>query len=54
MTVSACQDHRLVMALTAAGLRSRRGLIIEGAEHVSKSYPGFFADLARLGAVVQG
>lgn len=53
VAVSACQDHRLVMALTAVGLRSRRGLTIEGAEHVSKSYPGFFSDLASLGAIIQ-
>ena len=54
VAVSACQDHRLAMALATVGLRSRRGLIVEGAEHVSKSYPGFFSDLARLGAVVLG
>lgn len=51
VTVPAHNDHRLVMALTAVGLRSERGIVIDGAEHVSKSYPGFFADLARLGAV---
>lgn len=50
--VSAHQDHRLVMALAAAGLRSERGLVIDGAEHVAKSYPGFFADLRRLGAAI--
>ena len=40
------------MALAAAGLRSERGLVIDGAEHVAKSYPGFFADLRRLGAAI--
>lgn len=52
VTVSAHQDHRLVMALTAVGLRSRHGLAIEGAEHVSKSYPSFFDDLRLLGAEI--
>lgn len=52
VTVSAHQDHRLIMALTAVGLRAEDGLIIEGAEHVSKSYPGFFEDLKRLGASI--
>jgi len=51
--VSAHQDHRLVMALAAAGLRAASGLVIDGAEHVSKSYPGFFADLAGLGATIE-
>lgn len=53
VTVSAHEDHRLVMALAAVGLRARRGLTIEGAEHVSKSYPGFFEALSSLGAAVR-
>ncbi|NLG84124.1 MAG: 3-phosphoshikimate 1-carboxyvinyltransferase, partial [Firmicutes bacterium] len=51
-TLSAHQDHRLIMAFTAVGLRAERGLVIDGAEHVGKSYPGFFADLRRLGATI--
>ena len=53
VTVDAHLDHRLVMALTAVGLRAGRGLVINGAEHVSKSYPQFFADLGSLGARVE-
>ncbi|HEY8391195.1 MAG TPA: 3-phosphoshikimate 1-carboxyvinyltransferase [Capillibacterium sp.] len=48
--LDACQDHRLVMAFAVLALRTEKGLIINGAEHVSKSYPGFFQDLAALGA----
>jgi 3-phosphoshikimate 1-carboxyvinyltransferase len=52
VTVSGHQDHRLVQALAIVALRSRRGLTIEGAEHVAKSYPWFFDDLAAMGAEV--
>jgi 3-phosphoshikimate 1-carboxyvinyltransferase len=52
VTVYGHQDHRLVQALAIAALGSRAGLTIEGADHVAKSYPWFFADLARLGAKV--
>jgi 5-enolpyruvylshikimate-3-phosphate synthase len=41
------------MAFSALALRTEEGLEIEGAEHVSKSYPAFFADLAALGATVR-
>jgi 3-phosphoshikimate 1-carboxyvinyltransferase len=52
VTVQGHQDHRLVQALAIAALRSRRGLTITGADHVAKSYPWFFADLAAMGAEV--
>ncbi len=45
-------DHRLLMALTIVGLRSRRGLTLHGVEHIAKSYPNFFADLRQLGASI--
>ena len=44
-------DHRIVMAL--AVLCSRYGGEIEGAEAVSKSYPGFFNDIRKLGIEVE-
>lgn len=44
-------DHRVVMALSV--LAARTGGVIEGAEAVKKSYPGFFDDLASLGLEVQ-
>ena len=43
-------DHRIVMALSV--LLSITGGEIEGAEVVSKSYPGFFTDLRSLGIEV--
>jgi 3-phosphoshikimate 1-carboxyvinyltransferase len=42
-------DHRLLMALAIVGLRSRHGLTLTGAEHITKSYPRFFEDLQQLG-----
>lgn len=43
-------DHRIVMALAVAGLGAEGRTIINGANTVSKSYPGFVRDLASLGA----
>ncbi|MFA6489093.1 MAG: chorismate synthase [Candidatus Micrarchaeia archaeon] len=41
-------DHRIAMALAIAALNSQKGVSIEGAECVSKSYPKFFEDLEAL------
>ena len=46
-------DHRLIQALTIVGLGSQQPLIIEGAGHISKSYPAFFDDLIALGAHIE-
>lgn len=46
-------DHRVIMMLTIYGLGSRKGLIINGAEHIAKSYPGFFDHLISLGAEIK-
>ena len=46
-------DHRLLMALSIVGLRSRRGLTLSGTEHIAKSYPHFFEELQQLGAEVK-
>ena len=48
--LSGHNDHRIVMALSI--LLSITGGEIEGAEAVSKSYPGFFDDLRALGIEV--
>jgi len=48
--IDAHYDHRVIMALTIVGLRSRQGLIIREAQHVAKSYPGYFQHLLALGA----
>jgi 3-phosphoshikimate 1-carboxyvinyltransferase len=42
-------DHRLGILLAVAGLLSREGVDVEGAEAVSVSYPGFWEALERLG-----
>lgn len=42
-------DHRVAQMLAIVGMRCDKGLTLRGAECVSKSYPGFFDDLARLG-----
>ncbi|MDN5361377.1 MAG: 3-phosphoshikimate 1-carboxyvinyltransferase [Moorella sp. (in: firmicutes)] len=46
-------DHRLAMALAVAGLVATGTTVIRGAECMAVSYPGFTADLARLGVIVQ-
>ena len=47
-TVQAHDDHRLVMAFALVGLGASAPTIIEGAEAVNVSYPGFVADMAEL------
>ncbi len=49
--VSGYHDHRIVMALTVAGLEAG-STTIDTAESVSISYPGFFREMASLGAEV--
>lgn len=46
--VDSHNDHRIAMACAIAALRSQKGVEIEGAECVSKSYPKFFEDLLEL------
>ena len=43
-------DHRIVMALAVAALGAQGRSIINGADTLSKSYPRFVDDMARLGA----
>ena len=47
-TVNSYGDHRIVMASAIAACYCERAVLIEGAEAVNKSYPGFFADLDKL------
>ncbi|MFA9381889.1 MAG: 3-phosphoshikimate 1-carboxyvinyltransferase, partial [Acetanaerobacterium sp.] len=42
-------DHRIAMAAAVAALGCANPVTIHGAECVSKSYPGFFLQLQRLG-----
>jgi 3-phosphoshikimate 1-carboxyvinyltransferase len=46
-------DHRVIMALTVVGLRSKQGLIIRDAQHVAKSYPQYFDHLRSIGAAIE-
>jgi 3-phosphoshikimate 1-carboxyvinyltransferase len=51
-TVDGRGDHRLVMALSVAGLVAEGETTVRGAEHVDVSFPDFFDALAGLGADV--
>jgi 3-phosphoshikimate 1-carboxyvinyltransferase len=42
-------DHRVAMACAAASIAAKGESILHNSEAVSKSYPEFFRDLARLG-----
>ena len=53
VTVDAHSDHRLIQALSIAGLAARQPVTIEHAEHIAKSYPRFFTDLCSLGAKIE-
>jgi 3-phosphoshikimate 1-carboxyvinyltransferase len=43
-------DHRMVMALTLAGMAARGKTIVDTAESVNVTYPGFMDDFMNLGA----
>jgi 3-phosphoshikimate 1-carboxyvinyltransferase len=45
-------DHRIAMSCAVAALKANGKTIIEDAEAVNKSYPGFYEDLKMLGADV--
>ena len=49
--LSGHNDHRIVMAMSV--ILSQTGGAIAGAEAIKKSYPGFFADIKKLGAEVE-
>jgi len=51
--INAHYDHRVIMALTVVGLRSAKGLVINDAHHVAKSYPHYFEHLLSLGAQIE-
>ncbi|MDQ2049190.1 3-phosphoshikimate 1-carboxyvinyltransferase [Natronolimnohabitans sp. A-GB9] len=52
-TVSGRGDHRIIMALALAGLVADGETIIEGADHVDVSFPGFFGLLEDLGVSLE-
>lgn len=45
-------DHRIAMAAAVAGLGATDKVYIKDSQCISKSYPGFFDDLRKIGAVV--
>lgn len=45
-------DHRIAMACAVTALKANGETVIEEAEAVNKSYPGFYNDLKMLGAAV--
>jgi len=47
------QDHRIIMGLTIIGACCDEPVIIEEAQHISKSYPDFFKHLQHLGAHIE-
>ena len=51
-SVSGYNDHRMVMCATVLGITSKNGVTVSDAESISKSYPEFFEDFEKLGAVV--
>ncbi len=51
--VESHSDHRIAMALAIAAAGADGQVIINGSEAVSKSYPGFFDDVAKLGLDVE-
>jgi 3-phosphoshikimate 1-carboxyvinyltransferase len=50
--VSSHDDHRIAMAATVAALGATGKVFIKDSHCVAKSYPGFFEDLRKTGAVV--
>ncbi len=48
-TVNSCNDHRIAMAAAIAATACKEPVTILGAEAVSKSYPRFWEEYARLG-----
>jgi 3-phosphoshikimate 1-carboxyvinyltransferase len=47
-TLQSHDDHRLAMAWAIAGLVAREAVVVQGAEAVDVSYPGFWETLQRL------
>jgi 3-phosphoshikimate 1-carboxyvinyltransferase len=52
-SVHGYDDHRMVMALTIAGMAASGETIIDTAESVNVTYPGFFDDFVKLGAKLE-
>lgn len=53
-TVSSSHDHRIAMAMVALGMASEKGVVVEDAQCVSVSFPGFFSAFQACGASIEG
>ncbi len=53
-TTHSHHDHRIAMACAVAALKASGEVVIEEAEAINKSYPGFYEHLVRLGGRVGG
>ena len=51
--VAALGDHRLAMAFAVSGLAAAAPVIVEGAEIISESWPGFPSILGRMGGMAR-
>lgn len=51
-TISSFNDHRIAMMASVAALTCKGSVTVTEAEAVSKSYPGFYDDLLKLGVKV--
>lgn len=51
-TFKSSDDHRMAMSLGVAGLVSDSPITVLGAESAGKSYPGFWQELQRFGALI--
>jgi len=51
--VSSCGDHRIAMSAAIAATMCAGPVVIQGAQAVNKSYPGFFDDLRSMGGAVE-
>ena len=52
-TVSSHRDHRLAMSLAIAGLVATGRTVIEDAQELNESFPGFVEILRDLGADIE-
>ncbi|MCX7704127.1 MAG: hypothetical protein N2234_08550, partial [Planctomycetota bacterium] len=53
VAIESYNDHRIVMAFAVLGLVLDDGIVIEGADSVTKSFPQFFDTLSFLGACLE-
>lgn len=51
--VDSHNDHRMAMAMAVAALSASAPIHIEGDECINKSYPDFFLDMAKVGAIIK-